>query len=206
MRPSSFFAVGMLVALFACGDDDETGTGGAGGNAATSTASASSTQSTTSSTASSSVTTISSSSSTSTGDGGGTLSDIDPTITEALIFADCQPIVGPDPIGGTIEVDYVNTGDAAGTLTVTGVGLQLMQNNMTLDWTFEVMPATVGPVAPMSTLPMTHTKVVGSGSGTKAGAPCDFCGAPGILFVDYQDDEGNPATATFMLDGLGCAL
>lgn len=198
--------LGLLASsTIACGDDDGTGGGGAGGDATTTTTTTTSGTSTSAATTTttSSSSASSTSASASTGQGGGTLSDITATITDAQMFANCQPVVGPDPIGGSFDADYVNAGDAPGTLTVMGVGMQLTQDNMMLDWIFEITPDAIGPVDPMSTESVTHTKVNGSGSGT-GGMPCDYCGAPGILYVDYQDDQGRPATATFAIEGLGC--
>ncbi|MBL9023161.1 MAG: hypothetical protein JNL21_13255 [Myxococcales bacterium] len=195
----------VLAALpFGCGDD--AGTGG-GGTMTTTSTTGSSTTSTTGSKMTTSSSTSSSSTSTGTGgEGGSSPSDVEATITDVALFADCMPIVGPDPMNGSFDATFTNSGGTATTMTVTGARLELTEMAETLVWSFDVTPASTGSVPAMGMISATFTKVTDSGSGTGTTGPCGVCGAAGQLFVDFADDQGGTASATAPVEMFGCAF
>jgi hypothetical protein len=182
----------LLAITASCSDDTGPGGGGQGGSGGATSSSSSSSPTSSSSTSGSS---SSSSSSGQGGEGGSSPSEITADIVDVVLYADCMPIIDPDPINGTIDVDYTNTGSADGTLTVTEARLEITGIDATLIWTFDLDPATSGVVPAMDQASVTHTKVAGSGMGNSE-PPCGYCGGMGTVTVTWTDGMGGTTQAT----------
>jgi hypothetical protein len=137
------------------------------------------------------------------GEGGQAPSDITPSIAEAALYGNCEPIVGPDPLFGTITIEYLNRGAAEGSLGLTSAVLALTGIDATLTWTFEVDPDSSGAVPAGDTVNVIHTKVQDSGSGNKGDlTPCSYCGAAGTVTVSFADGQ----TADLPVSAFECAF
>ena len=140
------------------------------------------------------------------GSGGSTDSGsakIVPTITGTQLYVNCQPIVGPDPINGSFQVSYQNTGAAAGGAKITSVKLALSKQANNLDWSFTVTPDGSGTVNAGQSSVVQHTKNAGSGSASGgSGAPCSFCGGSATLTVQWD----NGTSDSTKLGNLTCAM
>lgn len=124
------------------------------------------------------------------GSGGQAPSDIVASLTEAALFGNCKPVIGPDPVSGTVTVDYDNTGITAGALNVTSVELALTGIDATLTWRFLVDPDSSGVVPAGDTAQVIHSKVADSGSGDKGVVtPCGYCSAPATVTVYFDDGQ-----------------
>lgn len=188
----SFLFASLLVSsvpLAACGDDDGTG----GGTTSTSTStSAGSTSSSTSATATSST-------------GSGTPSDITPTINAVSLTGSCMPGVPEDPIIGGVDVTYDNAGETPGVLTVTSATLELTGIDAMLVFTFDLDPSSSGMVGAFGSVGVPHAKVAGSGMGNGE-PPCGYCDAPGTVTINWTDDVGGTAEASFPIAAFPCAF
>ena len=205
MNKASFFGslvVVLACSISACGDDTDPGnTGGAASsssNAANVTSTGSGTASGTSSTQAAA----------STGSGEN-LSVILPTIGVASFFIDCSPVVADDPISGSVSVTYENGNDSPQTFTVDGTTLHLGKGADTLDWAFDVDPATSGAIPAQQSVTVEHAKLADSGVGTPLGAlPCSFCGGSWSLDVSYSASGttlGGHGIASVGLGTIDCA-
>ncbi len=101
-------------------------------------------------------------------------------------WVNCQPGVVPDPINGSFDAKYTNTGTAAGSLKITSTRMSMKSpGGNTMDWKFDVNPTQSGSVPAGKSLTTNHKKVFGSGKGS--GAPCGYCGGEWTLNVTWTD-------------------
>lgn len=191
------------VALSGCGDVDVIGIGGAGSTSNASTANGTTATATT--TTSVTVGTTSATSGASTTGGGA--SEISAELLSGKFSMNCQPVVGPDPIAGSFEVEYENTGGSSGLLTVSSASLNILgPNGGMLTWVFDVGPASSQPIGPGEKQTVTHTKVAGSGMGTpNVVNPCSLCNGTWSLAVGWSDGVTGTA-ATSSLGNVSCVF
>ena len=135
------------------------------------------------------------------GQGGGPLTI---SLSDVVVGINCMPQVPADPIYVTFTATYDNGSSASASASIVGGMISLGGPPSTLDWSFQVAPATVGPVSANSSLQLGHAKVDGSGSG--GGSPCNFCGSPSALLeIDYLVNGQYSVVATGS-GPVGCAL
>lgn len=160
------------------------GEGGAGGSSTTSTTS-------------STTATSSKSSTTSTGSS----AQIDPQIIDAKLGANCKPVVGPDPILGSIVVRYANQGSAAGSLEIADA--QILIANPMEGWAFplELSPTSSGTIAAGAVVDVEHAKVATPGD---ASFICSLCGLDASVTVRWLKDGGE--VSDVFATPLGCAF
>ena len=188
---ASLIAVCVTLVSAGCGDDSPAdGSGGAGGSTT------SSTQTTTTTTSSASTT-----ASVTTGAGGGS-AEMSAIITDVLLYANCMPVVGPDPVAGSVFVSYPNAGTIPGHLDVKTASL-LFANPMEA-WSFPLAfdPVSSGQVGAGDSLVVEHTKIPNVGDSSFI---CQLCGMPGTLTMSFDRGDGEGPTATFPFD-LDCAF
>ena len=127
------------------------------------------------------------------GQGGGSLTI---SLSNIMVTIGCKPgYEPPDPVQATFSATYSNGSSASATASIVGATISLGGPPSTLDWSFQVSPASVGPVPGNSSEQVDHAKVDGSGSGS--GVPCDFCSSPGALLeIDYLVDGQSSVAAT----------
>lgn len=192
-------ASALLLALGACNEVDVVGTGGSGG---ASVASTGSTAASSSVAATTSTVVVSSAAST----GAGT-SKVSASLGDAQFSMSCMPVVGPDPISGSFEVEYANLGGATGALDVTSATLTIAgPNGGSVTWSFEVAPSDSGAIQPAETASVVHVKVASSGMGTpNVVNPCSLCGGKWTLGVTWSDGVTGTA-ATKDLGSIGCVF
>ena len=129
------------------------------------------------------------------------------TLSDVSVVIGCKPgYEPPDPIEVSFTASYDNSSAASATATISGAKVTFGDPPSTLAWSFQVSPASVGPVPGGSSVQVSHTKVDGSGSGTGSGVPCDYCGSssPPVLEVTYVVDGQYAVTATSSAT-VGCA-
>lgn len=129
-------------------------------------------------------------------------SNIVPTIVSLGFGANCMPVVGPDPVFGSVFVEYDNQGTGNGNMNI--VQSELSFVNAMEGWVFPIQlsPTASGSVAPSSILASEHVKVATQGDSSFI---CQLCGQSGQLSLRFVDDQGLEASATQPFD-LGCAL
>jgi hypothetical protein len=105
----------------------------------------------------------------------------------AKLWADCMPEVGPDPLGGSVFVEYRNYGGSPGTIDL--VDAVLVYSTPIEGWVFSLAlsPTTVGPVAPGETLFVEHLEGMTPGNNSFL---CNFCGTEGVLELRWQEPSG----------------
>jgi hypothetical protein len=188
-RPGAALALAGLLA--ACGgkavfDGTPAGEGGAGAGGTTSTTSTTGTTSTTTGIG---------------GQGGGPLTI---SLSNVVVGINCMPEVPADPVYVSFTATYDDASPASVSASIVGATVSLGGPPSTLDWSFQVSPATVGPVPGNSSVQVDHVKVDGSGSG--GGSPCNFCSSPSALLeVDYVIDGQYSVVATGS-GPVGCGL
>ncbi len=135
------------------------------------------------------------------GSGGGT-SAIKPTILGVQLTADCQPVVGPDPIFGNVTVDYQNDGSGPGSMNITSAEIAFV--NPMEGWVFSINlnPTTSGTIDPGTNHASQHDKVATDGN---ASFVCNFCGFEGNVNLRFLDDQGLESQAGSAFT-LVCAL
>lgn len=205
MRAAPFlFAFLGSATLSACGDVDIVGIGGAGSSSNATTAKATAATGTASG---SSVTSGTTSATTGASTTGGGASEISAELLSGKFFMNCEPVVGPDPIMGSFDVEYENTGTNSGLLTVSSAALTILgPNGGTLTWAFDVGPQSSQPIGPGEKQTVTHTKVAGSGMGTpNIVNPCSLCNGTWSLAVGWSDGVTGTA-ATSNLGNVVCAF
>lgn len=169
------------LALTACGAkvvfDEDAGGGGGGGSGGTSDTSVNSMSA--------------------GGFGGGVLV---PDILEVKLGANCMPVVGEDPLSGSVFVSYENGGAGTGSLTLDRA--DVVFTTAFEGWVFpiELSPTSSGPVPAGSSIEVEHVK--GSTSGD-ASFVCSLCGMPGSATLYWSTPEGEEITDTEAFD-LGC--
>jgi len=129
-------------------------------------------------------------------------SSIVPTIISLGFGAGCMPVVGPDPVFGSVFVEYDNQGTGNGNMNI--VAAELVFVNAMEGWVFPIQlsPTASGSVAPSSTQTSEHLKVATPGDSSFI---CQLCGQSGQLSLRFVDDQGLEAGATEFFD-FGCAL
>jgi hypothetical protein len=144
---------------------------------------------------------VSASQSASATSGGGTPAIV-PTIEVVKLGANCMPVVGPDPLGGTVAVRYDNQGTAEGSLEL--LQAAVIFSNPMEGWVFgiELEPGSSGTVEAGSSTLVEHAKVESPGDSSFV---CQLCGQEGSLELRYGDGLGNEVT-TYAPFELGCAF
>ena len=134
------------------------------------------------------------------GHGGGLLTV---SLSNVAVVIGCKPGgEPPDPVDASLTATYDNGSAVDASALVVAATLSFGGPPSSLDWSFELSPASAGPVGSGDSLQLVHTKVAGSGSGD--GLPCDFCSAPSpLLTVDYLVDGQYTQVATAGA-ALGC--
>ena len=89
--------------------------------------------------------------------------------------------MGPDPVHGSFQVGYKNTGAGSAEATITSS--RLIFSDMKA-WSFKVTPAGSGMLGGMTEATVAHVKQDGSGSG-EAG-PCNYCNQMWTLEVTWN--------------------
>jgi hypothetical protein len=135
-------------------------------------------------------------SSTSTAGGGGSASLV-ASIAQVNLGANCMPVVGDDPVSGSITVSYENTGTVPGAMTLTRA--DLLFTSAQEGWVFplELDPTTSGAVEGGQTLEVEHLKVATPGDSSFV---CQLCGTTGSVALYFERGE---QTASAMFD-FGC--
>jgi hypothetical protein len=148
-----------------------------------------------------SVTTTSASKSSSVSSGSGP-SSVLPNIIDVKLGVNCQPVVGPDPITGSVLISYDNTGSGPGSLDL--VNAQIYVSTPREGWVFpiELSPSTSGVVQGGSSAQVDHQKVTTPGDSSFI---CSLCGFEATLVVNLEQDDGTDVadSAAFFI---GCAL
>jgi hypothetical protein len=141
------------------------------------------------------------------GQGGGGEAYVIPSLADMAFTFSCQPPAPTDPVQGTFDAVYTNTGTAAGSAAITSVRVLLHQGDGALTWTFDVTPPDSGSVPAGGSPTVLHTKVAGSGSGSGTGAPCDYCGNSGSLALQVQwSANGGPVNDSLGPVAINCVF
>lgn len=136
------------------------------------------------------------------GQGGGEPSDLQISIVQHTFFIDCMPVVPADPFNGTVAVDYSNgAGSSSVTADVVNTTLKLTKGNQTLDWTFDVFPAST-TAGPGEKVTISHMKQADSGTAIGADSPCSFCEVGSQWTLEMSWDVGGQRYS----DSIGPAL
>ena len=123
------------------------------------------------------------------------------TRVEAKMTADCMPVVGPDPMNGSVLVEYSNDSDAVGSLTLTRA--DVIFSNRVEGWVFPVDLMLISIVVPPGeTVTVEHLKGATDGDSSFV---CQLCGAPGSVTLYFSQEDGTELVASGPLD-LPCAL
>ncbi|NUP12514.1 MAG: hypothetical protein HOW73_41240 [Polyangiaceae bacterium] len=114
-------------------------------------------------------------------DPGGSL---DARVVEVKFFADCMPEVGPDPISGSVFIEYRNDGTKPASLDI--VSADIVFANPMEGWVFPISlsPTSSGAVGGGSTISLEHAKVATPGDSSFV---CSLCGQSGTFSVDWSD-------------------
>ncbi len=127
---------------------------------------------------------------TSTGDGSGTstgggTSELSIAIVDAELWANCQPIVDPDPVQGSWFVEFDNTAGAAATSAkLIKASLSLVVADPPVIEEIAVSPTDSGPIAAGEQVSQMVKKLKGA-----AHSGCGHCGAFYLLALDYQEGD-----------------
>jgi hypothetical protein len=144
-------------------------------------------------------------SSAATGTGGAAPEGITPELVSAAISLNCEPLVPPDPIGGSFTAKYTNSGTLPTSATITSAKLVFGSGPTTLAGPFTGSPGSGGPVQPGTTLSVQHIKQP-AGGGAPEGSPCDFCNSTVSLTVTWDLGGGKTATDTLPAEKVSCAF
>ena len=123
--------------------------------------------------------------SSSTGGNGG---DMTATIVEAKLGANCMPVVGPDPIYGSVLVEYANQSFGSSiSATVSQVNVSFVNANE--GWVFPIAltPSGSGDVGPGGVVTLEHAKAATDGDSSFV---CQLCGQEGTVTVDWTTSQG----------------
>jgi hypothetical protein len=138
----------------------------------------------------------------SVGQGGAPGTDIQPSIAAVELHGNCMPEVGPDPVGGTVLVDYRNVGGQPGSLD--GLRATMTFATEVEGWVFPLQldPTTSGVVDAGETMGVQHVKVATEGDSSFI---CQLCSMPGTITMSWVDAAGGEVTAYADFQ-LACAL
>ncbi len=140
-----------------------------------------------------------------TATGGGSTSSgagaprIEARIDEVGLGANCMPSVGPDPIAGTVIIEYENLGDAAGSATIERADLVFASASESWVFPIELEPKSSGTIGPGESLTVIHAKVATPGD---ASFVCQLCGLEGSIQVQLAE----PAIGALGLAILACSF
>ena len=97
-----------------------------------------------------------------------------------------MPAVGPDPIAGTVIIEYRNVGGSPGSATIDRADI-LFANPME-GWAFplELDPKSSGTIGPGETLRVVHAKVATPGD---ASFVCQLCGIEGSIQIEFEETD-----------------
>jgi hypothetical protein len=136
------------------------------------------------------------------GAGGAAAGELVVSIVDVDLTADCMPVVGPDPVSGSVVVKYENVG--TGSTRATDVRIDLVYTNEVEGWVFPiaVAPAESSPIPPGESRAVEHVKVETAGD---ASFICSLCGAEGVVALHGLDAASRELSASAPLR-LACAL
>lgn len=146
--------------------------------------------------------TQSSSSSSSTQGTGAGAPSIDAEIEVVKLGANCMPVVGPDPLQGSVFVSYENTGSVAGSLELTQASVVFANSMEAWLYTIELSPTSSGTIAAGGVASVEHSKVGVLGDSSFL---CQLCGQTGTLELRFDDGFGNQQIEAQNFE-LGCAF
>jgi hypothetical protein len=117
------------------------------------------------------------------------------------MWANCMPMVPPDPWNGTLDLVYDNTaGGGPASATVLGVRMVFQAaGNPTLD--LVVTPTAVGPVAAGTSTTVTHTK---TGATNDIPGDCGYCSTT-VVYEVTLDVGGQQVLVTSPAQQVSCA-
>lgn len=146
--------------------------------------------------------TQSSATSTSTQGTGAGAPNIDAEIETVKLGANCMPVVGPDPMQGSVYVRYENLGSTPGSLALTQASV-VFANAMEA-WLFaiELTPTASGTLVAGELASVEHLKVGVVGDSSFL---CQLCGQTGSVELRFDDGLGNEQIEAQNFE-LGCAF
>lgn len=127
---------------------------------------------------------------------------IDAEIEVVKLGANCMPVVGPDPMQGSVLVRYENTGSVAGSLTLTQSSVVFANPMEAWLYTIELSPTTSGTLAAGEVASVEHSKVGVLGDSSFL---CQLCGQTGTVELRFDDGSGNQQIEAQNFE-LGCAF
>jgi hypothetical protein len=135
------------------------------------------------------------------GTGGQGDAQVAPAVTRVALGANCQPLVGDDPLSGTVTVSYENKGTGPGSLELTGA--DLVFSNPMEGWVFPLAlsPTSSGVVPAGQTVSVEH--VEGDTLGDSSFV-CSLCGLEGSLSLRFA--SGAEEVPVFAPVTLGCVF
>lgn len=140
-------------------------------------------------------------SSTTQGTGAGAPS-IDAEIEAVKLGANCMPVIGPDPMQGSVLVRYENTGASAGSLTLTQASVVFANAMEAWLYSIELSPTTSGTIPAGEGASVEHAKVGALGDSSFL---CQLCGQTGTVELRFDDGFGNEQIEAQNFE-LGCAF
>jgi hypothetical protein len=150
-----------------------------------------------------SVTATQSSSSSSTTQGTGAAApSIDAEIEAVKFGANCMPVIGPDPMQGSVYVRYENTGSVAGSLSLTQASVVFANAMEAWLYSIELSPTTSGTIPAGEGASVEHAKVGIAGDSSFL---CQLCGQTGTVELRFDDGFGNQQIEAQNFE-LGCAF
>jgi hypothetical protein len=122
-------------------------------------------------------------------------------VTHVALGANCQPVVGDDPISGTLTVSYESKGTGPGSLELTSA--DLVFSNPMEGWVFPLAlsPTSSGVVPAGQTVSVEH--VEGDTLGDSSFV-CSLCGLAGSLSLRFA--SGAEEVPVFAPVTLGCVF
>jgi hypothetical protein len=114
---------------------------------------------------------------------GGGVSELEIAIVDAELWADCQPVVDPDPAMGSWFVEFTNNGAAETSATVIKASLSLAVDPPMIE-PISVSPTDSGPLPPGETTSLEVKKLKGA-----AHSACEHCGEFYLLALEYQEGD-----------------
>jgi len=138
----------------------------------------------------------------SSGSSGSGSSDVIPNITDVKLGGSCMPVVGPDPVAGSVVVSYENAGSTPGSAELFNASIYV--STSTEGWVFplEMSPTSSGVIAPSGGATVEHVKVSTPGDSSFL---CSLCGMEATLVMNWeQNDQTDVADSKAFI--VGCAF